>query len=281
MEPAAVVRPSAHPGDVDLGEVHRGVPLDDPFRERLPRSGAVDDPLRVEAGRDPETRHLGELPQVEVGVGREALGRAEVVGEAQVVQHRQPFARVREHGREVIPVLTEFDEAAGRDVARRLGLPFRADEEPAAVVADVQVAVQVAEDREPVLRDLRLVRHHPDVLRRVERHRRAGEPRQLGRPEAGRQHRDLALDRPSVRDHAGHAATVLHEPGDPRAEHERRPVIFGALRHRERGVARVHGRVGREDRRADEVLDLGRGPVRRHVLGSTSWAGQYQLHRAG
>src|SRR5262249_4487488 len=115
-EPPAIVRPPAGPRDVDLGQVHRRVALDDPLPDGLPRSGAVDDPLRVEPGRDPEAGHLRELAEVEVRVRREALRRAEVVREAEVVQYGEAFAGVREDGSEMIPVVPELDEAAGGDV---------------------------------------------------------------------------------------------------------------------------------------------------------------------
>ena len=122
---------------------------------------------------------------MEVRVGGEALRTTEVVLEADVAQDGQPFARVGEDRREVVPVLAELDEPAGVDVAGRFRLAFRlegADQEPAAVVPHVEVAVQVAQDREPFVGDRRLVGHDPHVLRGVQRHRGSGEPGELRGP---------------------------------------------------------------------------------------------------
>src|SRR5207247_2757611 len=100
VQPSAVVGPPPGPRDVDLGEIHRRVALDDPFGERLAGTRAEDDALRVEPGRDPETRRLRELAEMEVRVRREALRTTEVVLEADVAEDRQPFARVGEDRRE-------------------------------------------------------------------------------------------------------------------------------------------------------------------------------------
>ena len=144
VEPSAIVGPPPRPRDVDLGEIHRGVAFDDPLGERLPCARAVDDSLRVEPGRDPEARGLGELAEMEVRVGGEALRTSEVVLEADVAEDRQPFAGVGEDRREVLPILAELHEPAGVDVAGRLRLPLRlegADHQPPAVVPDVEVPV--------------------------------------------------------------------------------------------------------------------------------------------
>ena len=122
---------------------------------------------------------------MEVGIRREALRTTEVVLEADAAQDRQPFPRVGEDRREVLPVLAELHEPSGVDVAGRLRLAFRlegADQEPPSVVADVEVAVQIAQDREPFVGDRRLVGHDPHVLRGVQRHRGAGEPGELRCP---------------------------------------------------------------------------------------------------
>ncbi len=185
------------------------MPGDDPFRRGLPGPGAVDDPLRVEAGRDEEAGHLGHEAQLEVGIGREALRRAEVVPEAEIGEGRDAVAGRREHRREVIPVRPELDEALGGDARGRKRLAVRlerADHEPAAVVADVQVAIEVAQERQVLGRGGRLVGHDPDVLGRVERDARAGEAGELRGPETGRQDDGLGLDGAARGVEAGDAA---------------------------------------------------------------------------
>src|SRR5439155_8548963 len=81
-----------------------------------------------------------------------------------------------------------------------------------------------------------------------------------------------ALDRASVGGDARDPSVAPLETGHADTEHEPRAAVLGALRERERGVAGVDGRVVREDRRADQVLDLGFRPVlpdllRRYLVG--------------
>ena len=264
VQPPPVVRPPAGARDVDVAEIHRGMALDDPLRERLPGPRAVDDPLRVEPRRDPQAGHLGELAQMEVRVGREALGGAQVVREPRVaVQDRQPLPERRQHRREVVPVLAELDEAAGPDVPRSPRLPLRlegAEQEPSPVRADVEVRVQVAHDRQVVLGGGQLLGEHPHVLGRVERHGGARKPGELRRPQAGGQHRCLAGDRAGVGDHAHHPAAAQLEAGHGHPEDEGRTAVLRALREREGGVAGVHGAVGRGEGRSRQIVDLGGGP---------------------
>ena len=167
MQPRAAVLPAPGARDVHLGQVHRRVPLDDPLGQRLPGARGIDDPLRVEPRRDEQPAHLGELAQVEVRVRREALRRPQVVLELERPQLGQPLAGLLEHGSEVVPVRPELDEPALVDRAGRARLPPRlegADQVAAPVVPDVEVAVEVAQDRQRLLRPRRLFRHHPDVL---------------------------------------------------------------------------------------------------------------------
>ena len=73
VEVAAVVLEAGEAGDVELGEVHRGLPLDDPFGHHLAGPGGTENPLRVEAGGDEEARELRRLAEHELVVRREAL----------------------------------------------------------------------------------------------------------------------------------------------------------------------------------------------------------------
>ena len=83
---------------------------------------------------------------------------------------------------------------------------------------------------------------HPHVLGRVERHGGAGEPGELGRPQAGGQHRCLAgRSCPASVTTPTTAAAAQLEPGHGDAEDEGRAAVLRALRERERRVAGVHG----------------------------------------
>ena len=90
-----------------------GVAVHDPLRQRHADAGAVDDALGVQAGRHEQAGHLGELAQLEVRVGREALGRPQVVREPDRLELGQALSGVRQHRREVIPVGAELDEPGG------------------------------------------------------------------------------------------------------------------------------------------------------------------------
>src|SRR5207253_1099721 len=143
----------------------------DPLGERPPRPWREDDPLRVEAGRDEETANLGRFTQIEVGVGREALRCPQVMLEPEVPQLRQALARLREDLTEVIPIRAELTEPVVADVIRRTGFPFRLerpDDVRASVVANVEVPVQISEDREAFDRVVGLDGSNPDMLGGIE-----------------------------------------------------------------------------------------------------------------
>ena len=75
--------PPAGARDVHLGQIHRGVAVDDPLGERpARRPGPKMMPWELKPGRDEQAGHLGQLAQLEVRVRREALRRAQVVREA-------------------------------------------------------------------------------------------------------------------------------------------------------------------------------------------------------
>ena len=151
VQPRPVLRPAARARHVDVGEVHGGVPLHDPFGQRLARARAVDDALGVEPARHVEAVEPGDLAQQEVRVGREALGRGEEMLEAHGLEGAEALARVGQHGGEVIPVGAELLEAARGDGVHRPWLALRlerAHEIAAAVVPDVEVAIQIPQERE-------------------------------------------------------------------------------------------------------------------------------------
>ena len=155
-----------------------------------------------------------------------------------------------------------------RDVRRRLGLALRlerSDDEAAAVVPHVEVPVEVAEEREPLLGAGHGVGHDPHVFGRVERDRRAGHPRELRGPQAGGEDDRVRLDGALVGLDRGHRAALEPEPRHRHAEREHRSAVVRALRERERGLAGVHRRVGRGDRGADQVVDVGDRPPFLHL----------------
>ena len=148
---AAVVLESGKAGDIELGEVHRRLPLDDPFRYHLAGAGGAEDPLAVEAGGNEEARELRRLSQHELVVRGEALGPVHELADGRLLKHRQELDRVGHRKLEMVPVLRQLDElGAGRHLVQRQRLGHgleAADEEPARVLLHIDVAVGVADDR--------------------------------------------------------------------------------------------------------------------------------------
>ena len=106
----------------------------------------------------------------------------------------------------MVPVRPELDEAVGRHVRRRPRLPVRlegAEDEAAAVVPDIQVAIEIAEERQSSVAAAGVLGHDPDMLGRVQGDARIGQPRQLGRPQAGGQDDDVRVDVAGGRRDAG------------------------------------------------------------------------------
>ena len=174
--------------DVDLGGVERGRALVDPLGQRLPGTGPVDDPLRVEPGGDVEVRDLRGLAEAEVHVGREGLERAQVARELGVLQGRDAPLRVAADRREVLPVRPELAErpVLGDVVGRSRPSPRleRADHQPAGVVPCVERAVERSHQRQQVVRALDRLGRDVDVLRGVERHRHADGRREVTGPQS-------------------------------------------------------------------------------------------------
>ncbi len=249
-------REAAH---VQVGRVHGRRPRVDPLRERAADAGAEDDALRVHARGDEEPGDLGGLPEQEVAVRREALRRAQVVGEARLCQRRHADARLGERPREVLQVRLELAEGEVRRDRRRRARPAvrleRADDEAAAVVTHVDGAVEVADDGQVASGALHRLGLRPVVLRGVQREPGAGEQAEVARPQPGGDDGDFALHRPAVGLHGDDAAAVEREPGDARALDHAHAEVVGRLGRREGGPAGVDRRVVLEEHPAGEVAD--------------------------
>ena len=102
-------------------------------------------------------------------------------------------------------------------------------------MADVQEAVEVADERLGLDRQVRLVGHHPHVLGRAQRDAGAGEPRELRGPQPRGEDHGLGGDLAARRGHAGHGAAVAaQEPGHRRVGHVPDAAIDRSLGERER-----------------------------------------------
>ena len=179
------VHPATHPRDIDLGQVHGRMALHDPFGRSPTDTRPEDDPLRVETGGHEQAVQLRHEPELEVGVGREALRRPQVLREPDRREFRYALPGRGEDRCEVLPVRPELREARPRDRGRSdrpaVGLKG-SDDVPPAVVADVQVPVQVAEERQRLVGAGGLLGHDPHVFGGIEGHARAGQAGQLAGP---------------------------------------------------------------------------------------------------
>src|SRR4029079_5939626 len=149
VQPAALVGPATHPGHVDLGQIHGHATSQDPIRCSQTDARPVDDPLRVQPRGDEETGDLRDEAELEVRVGREALRPAKEVPVTDVGQRRYTQSRGFDDGPAMLPVRPTLDEAVARHARRWPRLAVRlegADDEPSAVVTDIHVTVEVAEE---------------------------------------------------------------------------------------------------------------------------------------
>ncbi len=191
--------------------------------------------------------------------------------EPDLAQDRQAFARRGEHRREVIPVLAELGEAVARHVHRRLRLAVRlerTDDEPAAVVPRIEVAVEVAQESGS---DSSAPSTGSVITQTCS---------------AGYSDTDVPAIRASSEVHRPAASTTVsasmlpasvwtpvtvsprvRNPVTVDAEDEPRAAVRGALGKRERRVARVHGGVARRDDRPHEILGVGDRPPVAHLRG--------------
>ena len=186
----------------------------------------------------------------------------------------------------MIPIRPELDEAVGRHAGWRPRLAIgleRTDHEPTSVMADVQVAVEIAEERQVLRGCWRLLGHDPHMLGGVERDARIDQPGQLGGPETGRQDDDLGLDVAGARRDPGHATGIraTAEPRDRRPGHVADPAVHSGTGQRKRGGPRVDGPVVRKEHTADEVVDVHGRPERADPLAIDDLGGQPGIPRDG
>ena len=236
-----------------------GAPSSTQSARARPIAGSEDDALRVHAGSDEEAGDLRRLAEQEVGVGREALRRAQEVGEARLGKRRHAHARLRERALEVLEVGLELPEGeVVRDRGGRARPPVRlegADDQPAAVVTHVDGPVEVAHDRQVAGRAFDRLRLGPVVLRRVQRQAGAGEQGEVARPEPCGDDGDLAGDEPAVGLDAGHAPFVEAEPGHADVLDDAGAEVERGLGGRVGGDPGIDGRVLLEQHAAHQVVD--------------------------
>ena len=185
---------------VHLPDVEAREPFDDPLCDELPHAARAGQPVRAEAGSDPEPAQLGR-PEDELAVRGERLRAVDEADHLGLAELRHADEGVRHQLLEPIPVLGEqLAVEVRRDPVqpprRRVAL-VAAHHEAAGLAAEVDEQRRVAHrrhvERDAVrLRDQVLVRHRDDG------HDDACQPTELGREHAARVDDDPGLDRALV-----------------------------------------------------------------------------------
>jgi hypothetical protein len=244
--------------DVDVPQIHARLAAHDPLGERLAGARRRRDAHRVEAGGDEETPQLGRLAQHVAVVRREALGPIDVAPHRRRFEDRNANDRLLHEHAKVLPVIGQQREREilGHAVhAPRLGHRLEAThEQPADLLAHVDVAVGVTEHRQVAAHAVQRLGDDVEVLGGVQRHVDAGHAADVAPPQAGAVHHDLTRDVAVIRAHAGHDVAVARDTGDGHILDDRRAALSRALGERERGVDRVRAPVARDPHRAGEVI---------------------------
>ena len=245
----AVLRAEA--AHVHLPEVHRGLARHDPLRHHLAHAARAREAVCAEAARHEQAGHL-RLAEAELVVGRESLRPVDHARDLHVLHLRHAPARVHDDLLEAVPVVLE--QAAvevGRDALEvraavrreggRGGALVAAHHQTAALLAEVDEQVGVAQRRQRVLRIALAERLGHDVLvrHRHDRDAHAREPSQLRREHASRDHHDLGVDVAALGAHA-----ALLDPRHARAREDLHAALAGALGQREGELRRVEVAVG-------------------------------------
>jgi hypothetical protein len=117
---------AAETARVHLPDVEARDPVDDPLGDQLPQPTGTGEPMRTEAGGDPEPADVGGAED-ELAVGRERLRAVHEPDDLGVGQHRHPDDCVLHQFLEAVPVLLQQPPVeVGRDAVeapwRRLAL---------------------------------------------------------------------------------------------------------------------------------------------------------------
>ena len=239
-----------------MPDVERRRALDDPLGDELAHPAGPGEPVRAEAGSDPEAAHVGR-PEDELAVRREGLRPVDELHDLHLAERRHAGDRVLHELLEPRPVLFEKPRVeVGRNTVEppRLAVTLvAAHDQPARLGPEVDEQRRVSHrrhlEREPRrLRDEVLVRHRHD--RDVD----ARESADLLRVHATGVDDDLGLDRAAVGLDARHAPAL---DGDARDAGAGRDLCAAAPRpfgERERELARVDVAVGGQERRAEDAV---------------------------
>ena len=244
-----------------MGDVDRRATVHDPLRHNASHPTAEQDAEAVEPGGDVDAVDLRRRPEHRVQVGRERLRAAEEraqpgVGERRVALHGG--VEVRRH-----PVPVRRDGAEGEVGRRSVELPRRAhrleqpDQQAAALLAVVGVAVRVLDDRQVAVHAVDGLGEQVVVLGGLQRDVDADAAPELARPQARRDHDGLALDVAGVGDDRGDPAVVGAQPGDRHALDDGDAARGGALGQRGRDADRVGATFVGDVRRREDVVDRG------------------------
>ena len=251
--------------DVHPPQVQRRLAAGDPLGHRLADAARPGQPVRAEAGGHEQPADL-RLAEAELAVGRERLGPVDQPRHAHVLHRRHAQARVVDDLLEAVPVLLEQPAvevrrdrvepaAAVRERPRRAVALVAAHHQPAALLAEVDEVVGVAQRRQVAaralaerLRDEVLVRHRHD------RHAHAGEPGDLRGVHPAGVDEHLALDVAAVGRDAAHGAAADVDPGHAGVREDPAAAAARAVGQRVGEPARVQVAVGRQPGGADHPV---------------------------
>ncbi len=244
--------------DVHRPQIARRCALDDPLRQRPARAAAAGDTHRVHAAAHVEARELRRFAEQESAVGREALGTVDEHLHLGVLQRRYAMHGVHHHRLEVFPVLVEeLEGEVPWQILQRQRTRVRleaAREDAVDLVANIEIAVVIAERRKMASDSLHRFGEQIEVLAREERHRHAGHGRHLSAPEAGAVDDDLAGDVATRGIDAAHPVVSNPESGHRGVLEDARTVRLRALDQGRAQIARVHTAVVRRVHGADDVV---------------------------
>ena len=182
------------------------------------RAAAAGDADRIHAAAEEQAAGLRGLAEHEHAVRREAFRTVEQHPDLCGFQRRQPVQRVLHHRLEMVPVLgqeAEFErlvQHSGRDrLAHRLET---ADQQAAAVVADVEMAVMVRQGRQVAGDAFDRPGQQVEMLAGEQWHPGAGHGADLARPQPGAQCNGIAHDDALPGLDAADAAVLRQDAGD-------------------------------------------------------------------